>query len=353
MLVKHKVLIAGAGMAGLVAAVRARELGASPTVLEKGDRPGGSMYLSSGVVWRYREWDEFRRQCPNGDPVLQRLVWERLDDALAWLELRGAEAVERTTSNPLTTGMRFEPRALTETLARRVDGIQLHQPLRELPDGVPVILATGGFQGDRDLVREHITPEADALVLRANQFSRGDGLRVGLRAGARLSDGMAEFYGRNLAAAPQIPAERFVSLGQLYARYATVVNSRGETFETRNWSEIDVVQWTARQPGARAWYRVPAAALGERVRKRTVGEMVEAARAAGAAVEERPGEVVVPVVAGITTTLGGLRIDELARAADGLYVAGADAGGISTGGWASGLASALVLGLVAAESALA
>jgi hypothetical protein len=35
-----------------------------------------------------------------------------------------------------------------------------------------------------------------------------------------------------------------------------------------------------------------------------------------------------------------------------VWVAGADAGGISTGGWASGLASALVLGLVAAESAL-
>ena len=35
-----------------------------------------------------------------------------------------------------------------------------------------------------------------------------------------------------------------------------------------------------------------------------------------------------------------------------LYAAGADVGGISTGGWSSGLASALVLGLVAAESAL-
>ena len=36
----------------------------------------------------------------------------------------------------------------------------------------------------------------------------------------------------------------------------------------------------------------------------------------------------------------------------GLYAAGADAGGISAGGYASGLASALVFGLVAAESAL-
>src|SRR5919204_6335347 len=73
-------------MAGLVAAARARELGARPTVLEKGDRPGGSMLLSSGVIWRFRTFDEYRAECPSGDPALQRLVTERLDDALHWLE---------------------------------------------------------------------------------------------------------------------------------------------------------------------------------------------------------------------------------------------------------------------------
>jgi succinate dehydrogenase/fumarate reductase flavoprotein subunit len=225
--------------------------------------------------------------------------------------------------------------------------------LRQLPSGIPVVLATGGFQADRELVRRYITPEADALLLRANPWSEGDGLRLGVEAGARLSAGMDEFYGRNLAAVPQISLEDFVRLGQLYARHATVVNSRGETYETRTWSEVDVAQWTARQPAARAWYRLPRAKLGESVRDRTIGEMVDAARKAGAAVEEHDGEIVVPVRAGITTTLGGLGIDEQARIADGLFAAGADAGGISTGGWASGLASALVLGLVAAESAVA
>ena len=36
---------------------------------------------------------------------------------------------------------------------------------------------------------------------------------------------------------------------------------------------------------------------------------------------------------------------------EGLYAVGADVGGISTGGYASGLAAALVLGRAAAESA--
>jgi fumarate reductase flavoprotein subunit len=108
-----------------------------------------------------------------------------------------------------------------------------------------------------------------------------------------------------------------------------------------------VVQETARQPGAVAWYEVDAAALEE------VADRVEYARRLGAPVEPRDGGVAVRVRASITHTIGGLRVDERGRVvgADGLWAAGADAGGSSTGGYASGLASALVLGLAAAEDA--
>ena len=346
------VVVAGAGMAGLVAAARARELGADVLVLEKGDRPGGSMFLSSGVVWRYRDWDRFRAECPGGDPELQRLVWEGLDDDLDWLESLGAPVVVRETGNPLTTGIRLDSRKLTATLASRAGDLRLREPLTELPEGVPVILATGGFQGNPELVRRHITAEAPNLVLRANPWSAGDGLRLALAHGAEPSAGLDEFYGRNLAAAPQISSGGFVPLAQVYAKFARVENLRGERYEPRTWSEIDVVQWTARQPRARARYVVPAAALREPVRERTVGDVIETARRAGAPVEQRDGETVVEVVAGITTTLGGIRIDERARAAEGLYAAGADVGGISTGGWSSALAAALVLGKIAAEDAI-
>jgi len=57
-------------------------------------------------------------------------------------------------------------------------------------------------------------------------------------------------------------------------------------------------------------------------------------------------------VAGVTTTLGGLAIDEHGHVADNVYACGADAGGIATGGYASGLAAALVFGRVAARAAL-
>jgi succinate dehydrogenase/fumarate reductase flavoprotein subunit len=346
-------VVAGGGMGGLCAAAHARELGADVVVLEKGDRPGGSMLLSSGVVWRHRELDRFREDCPAGDPELQRSLFERLDADLDWLESLGAEVTGRETGNPLTTGRRLDTRSLTGALVEAAGGVRLGEPLRELPEGGPVVLATGGFQANRTLVREHITPEADSLLLRAAPWSNGDGLRLGLAAGAEPSGGLDEFYGRNMPAPPaRVRKDDFVHLAQLYAHHATVTNARGERFEPRTWSEIDVVQWTARQPGARARYRVEERALGERARERTVGEMVDAAEQAGAPVTREDGAVTVEVVAGITTTLGGLRIDARGRAAERVYACGADAGGIATGGYASGLASALVFGRLAAQAAL-
>ena len=100
-------------MAGLVAAARMRELGVDPVVIEKGARPGGSMLLSSCVIWRHRRFEDFRAECPGGDETLQRLIWERLDDALAWLVRKGAPVVWEETRNPLTTGKRFEPRRVS------------------------------------------------------------------------------------------------------------------------------------------------------------------------------------------------------------------------------------------------
>jgi len=177
---------------------------------------------------------------------------------------------------------------------------------------------------------------------------------------------MDEFYGRNMPDAP-FDENQFVPLAQLYGRFARVFNERGEEFfagREVSWSETDLVQATARQPGARAWYVLDDDALEQRVRDRTVAEMVALAPTAVDPAElpfpaPSGARVAVRVAPGITHTIGGLRIDTQARVLDeamkpidGLYAAGADAGGISTGGYASGLAAALVLGRIAAESAL-
>jgi fumarate reductase flavoprotein subunit len=358
-------LIAGAGMAGLCAAARARELGGLPVVLEKGDRPGGSMLLSSGVIWRYRTLEDFRAQCPSGDPNLQELVFERLDEGLKWLESLGATVVTRETGNPLTTGARFDPRRLTEALVRAAGEVRLGETGTDTGTGTngSLVLATGGFQGDSELVERYVAPAA-ALRLRANPWSAGAGLRHALERGAALSGGLDEFYGRNMADV-DFGEPEFVFLAQVYGRHARVFNEQGEEFFDGevSWSEVDLVQATAHQPGARAWYVVDETALEQRVRDRTVAEIVAEAPTR-VDLSELPfpapaGAVAaVRVAAAITHTIGGLRVDEQARVLgedgnpiDGLFAAGADAGGISAGGYSSGLASALVLGRIAAESA--
>jgi succinate dehydrogenase/fumarate reductase flavoprotein subunit len=348
-------------MAGLVAALRAQELGALVHVREKLAEPGGAMALSSGVAWRYRDLSTFREQCPGGDPELQRLVFERAETAFGWLTGHGV-STSPWRANPLTVGVRFDPREAARALAERVERLRLSSPLEDLPAGAPVVLATGGFQADRTLVRRFVTANADRLTLRAAPGSTGDGLRLALGRGAGLSSGMDEFYGRSLPAPPaRFPPTAFVELSQLYARHAVVTTVDGEARPSNgvSWHETEVVQWIARAPGGRAWYLVPSRAFDLPAGRGTVREAVEAARRAGGRVEETDDGAAVLVTAGITTTLGGLRVDARARVLDrsdnpipDLFAAGADAGGISTGGYSSGLAAALVLGLTAAESAL-
>jgi hypothetical protein len=318
-------------MAGLVAAARLRELGLEPRVLEKGTRAGGSMLLSSCVVWRHVEWERFRTECPGGEEQLQRLIWDRLDDGLDWLEMLGAEPVWADTENPLTTGRRYDPVALTRMLAEAAGEIELETPLPEDAEP-PVLLATGGFPG-------RLARERD-LLLRANPWSDGDGLDYAVARGAATTAGMDEFYGRAMPAPPaRIREEDFVPLAQLYGREARVFTDDWSEITPRKvaWHENDLAQMI----GRRAWYCVA-----------ETNDRIEAARAAGGTVIAQELGLAVHVAGAVTHTIGGLQVDTEARVtgANGLWAAGVDAGGVATGGYSSGLAQALVLGLVAAES---
>jgi fumarate reductase flavoprotein subunit len=278
-----------------------------------------------------------------------------------------------------------------------------------------VILASGGFAGNQELVGRHIIGGPGGMRLRAHPWSTGDGFLAALAAGARESAGLDEFYGRNLPAPPaDFPPERFVEVSQLYGRYAVALNRNGERYadEAADWSETALTWATARQPGLRAWYLVDGMGLHQPVRERNVGEMVTIAREVGGTVLEvgSPNEladklaergmpdgkalrtlreynvavaegrttelspprsdpalpievppfVAVEVAPTITHTIGGLAVDEGCRvlrrsdgtALPGLYAAGVEVGGVSVGGYTSGLAAAVVFGRAAAESAL-
>ena len=433
-----RVTVVGGGLAGLVAARRALELDARVTLLEKGDRLGGSFVYSSGYVWSYKGLQTFREEAPGGDETLQRLILDRLETSLSWLEDLGAPVLSRETGNPLTIGIRFEPSPTVTALADRIaasgggvfPGTALESLARDTRGHVKgvrvvsggeswteeadaVILASGGFAANPELVRRHIVKGAGRMRVRAHPWSTGDGFLAALAAGARASAGLDEFYGRNLPAPPaDFPPERFVEVSQLYGRYAVALNRNGERYadEAADWSETALTRATARQPGLRAWYVVDGAGLRERVRESTVGEMVATAGKVGGTVLEAgsseelagrlaerglpadavlrtlhdynvavaggrtatlspprgepappvqvPPFVAVEVAPAITHTIGGLAVDggcRVLRASDnlalpGLYAAGVEVGGVSVGGYTSGLAAAVVFGRVAAES---
>jgi succinate dehydrogenase/fumarate reductase flavoprotein subunit len=435
-----RLITAGGGLAGLVAALQAVELGAQVNLLEKGDRLGGSFNYSSGYVWSYRDMETYRRQAPGGDPVLQKLILDRLEEGLIWLEDRGAPVLSRETNNPLTFGFRLDPERTVAVLAERILKLGGRISLSTALDGLiqdadgrvsgthavartgrwtemsdAVVLASGGFAGDPELVRRHIIGGPGKIRLRAHPQSTGDGFRAALAAGALESEGLEEFYGRNLPAPPaEFPPERFVEVSQLYGRHAVAINSNGERYadESADWSETALTRATALQPGLRAWYVLDSDSLQERVRERTVGEMVATARRVGgivlqeesleemadrladwgvvrenflrtidgynAAVKDDRSESLVPrrsapaapvctppfvaveIAPTITHTIGGIAVDggcRVLRRSDswpllGLYAAGVEVGGVSVGGYTSGLAAALVFGRAAATSAV-
>jgi hypothetical protein len=214
------------------------------------------------------------------------------------------------------------------------------------------VLATGGF-GKR-LARER------GLLLRANPWSEGDGLDFARARGARTTAGMDEFYGRAMPAPPaRIREEDYVPLSQLYGRWAWVHTNSGRviTPPSVSWSENDLAQLI----GPSAWYVLNDEGY-ELARDR-----VERARAAGGTVldaheipfETRPdARVAVHVSAAVTHTIGGIAVDGSMRLctptstspSTQVYACGVDVGGVATGGYASGLAQALVTGIVAAEA---
>jgi succinate dehydrogenase/fumarate reductase flavoprotein subunit len=280
------VVVAGAGMAGLCASVAALEAGARVITLEKGSRAGGSMLLSGGLIWTFSDQARLRREIAEGDAALQDLVVERLDESLAWLARQGVALGKQQDFMWYGLGRAAAPPAMTEALVRRLTAlggeIRLRTPLAELAgDGGEIralramtgqgpveleagafVLATGGFQGNAELLARHVTPHADELYLRANPWSSGDGLLAATAAGAAVTPWLDPFYGHALAAPPtRFGPDEFLHVTQRYGPLSVALNTAGRRFadESAGTGEESLNQAVARQPSATAVYVVDAA----------------------------------------------------------------------------------------------
>ncbi len=438
------VVVAGGGMAGLAAAVSCAEHGAEVELIEKADEPGGSAALSGGLVWTEPTLDRLLERNPLGDEQLNRILIENYDDSVSWLMDRGVEM-----SPPMTglfgtgRGRRIQPdmktfvatmleaaagagvevftgQSLDSVLlddAARVRGVRTRSATGFAErESRGVVLATGGFPANAEMLTRYVSPYADRLYPRCNPMSTGDGIEAGQRAGAASSSGMHAFYGHLLPAPPaSVEPDDFIGLTQYYSIHCLLVNKLGERFVDETEADEVNAQALAKQPDALGFI-VLDSRLADRVTapaadgfpevdrhgeiRRVGGRVLEAETLEGLAdeissaggngwrtaetveqfnrlvsvsperlpvpraqrrqpVEEGPF-VAVPVTPAVTFTEGGLRIDPSARVLDrsgrpidGLYAAGGDGGGVYHERYAGGLSLSLVFGRVAGETAAA
>ncbi len=275
------VIICGAGMAGLCAGVSATEAGARTLVIEKGSRVGGSMRMSGGTVWTAPSMEVMERFVPGGDRIRQEQLVRDITPGLEWLAVHGVP-LGGVIQGEFQTGREVDVDALTERL---VDVIEAHGgdvavgaalehlksdetgricglTVREADgrcstiDARAVVLATGGFQGNHEMLARWVGRYADRLLRRANPNSVGEGLLAAMAIGARTSPNLSTFYGHTMPAPPASPEPaRWTSVSAYFSQDAILVNKRGERFfdESRSMADEQAPGEIVQQPNARAF----------------------------------------------------------------------------------------------------
>lgn len=213
-------LVLGGGMAGLAAAARAAQAGASVVLVEKAAATGGSA-LYAGFIWTAPTVEVMGEVNPGGDMSLAARLVEGYAEAIDWVRSLGVDVGPAVTVLAYGRGRKTDMPQLLATCERvvrdsprcevmlgtqtrrllfddgRVSGAEVvsasggHRAI----DARFTLLATGGFGGDSELRERHIHRLARDLPLRANPHSTGDGLRLGLSAGAAFGKDGAGFYG--------------------------------------------------------------------------------------------------------------------------------------------------------------
>lgn len=428
-------VVLGSGMAGMTAAAYAASRGLRVVVIEKDDQTGGSAKISGGHYWTSATREHLKEECAAGDPRLLDTFFDRYPEGEQWIRSLGVTFTEQL--NVLHgVGWRFDAvdylrkceaivesrggwLVLNSTVSRllveagSVVGVMAHTAgdAEEVQIRVPaVLLATGGFQGDRLRLQRHLADNAWQLQLRSNPASTGDGLRLALAAGGTEAGDMASFYG-HLLPSPLVEfgPKDFIRYICLFSDSGLLFNLDGERFTDESLSDHRNAQAVARQNRARAVLLIDHNVRMTRASAAVVTgfyadiDRVEEARANGARVatsdttdglcnivaswgfdgsrirtsledglggqwtpsrRRAPEFATAPYYAievrpAITFTEGGIRIDSAARVLrgdgttiPGLYAAGADTGGLFNGGYGGGLAQACVFALAAVDSIL-
>jgi succinate dehydrogenase/fumarate reductase flavoprotein subunit len=432
-------LVFGGGMAGMTAAAKVASEGRTVLVVEKAPEIGGSTVLSGGKLWTAKSMELFEQETPGGNPALRQVVFDMFDEAVAWLRSTGITVADVSYHLHYGKGYDFDVVGYIDHCRRVVEhaggmiirGASADRLIVEDGgvegaivvdrDGETIVhapwtlLATGGFSGNPQLLECFVHRRAVGALARSNPNSTGDGMRLGVAAGAALSPFMKGFYGHVI----QSPVNKwgpreFRAYTQGGSIKGVMINRHGVRFCDESLGDHQNAQRILEQPDARAAILFDEAVRREEARTILAGTdtpidkvsiaMNEGARVAvgdsweavlkimegwgfarepgletilaynATAANQRqpqPGRVrelraydtapfyAIEGQAGVTATHGGLRVDDQARVLNaagkpvpGLLAAGADAGNIYGEGYAGGLAAGATFALLAARQVI-
>jgi len=459
------VIIIGGGIAGMVAANRAAQLGLKAIVLEQGSAEkylcntrytGGTFHLCLREITLDPELlhqlivettdgfvkDDLARLLANGGTkLIQWLQGEgirfmrasaseyhkwvlappgRSRPGLDW-EGRGGDVLLRTLEaqlvkrgGSLTRGVKAQ--SLISENGRCVGVVAQHQGKVCEWRGRAVVIADGGFQCNPELMEKYVSKQPGRMKQRNGGTAFGDGMRMAQALGAAIT-GTNRFYGHVLSKDaltndmlwpyPYLDAlvtagivvskegQRYTDEGRGGVSVANAVATLDDPlsstciFDHAIWEgpgrngliaanphlvKEDATVFEAGDLDALA----AKAGLNAPALKQTVADYNAALAASGDATEFKPADGIsrrskkykampivkppfyaVPMVSGITYTMGGIVINAYAQALredgsviEGLYAAGAATGGLEGGpqiGYVGGLAKSGITGLAAAE----
>ncbi len=459
------IIIIGGGIAGMVAANRAAQLGLKASVLEQGSADkylcntrytGGTFHLCMREITLDPELlrklilettdgfvkDDLARLLAHGGAHLIQWLQDegirflrasaseyhkwvlappgRSRPGLDW-EGRGGDVLLRTLEAQLikrggTLVRGAKALSLISENGRCVGVVAQHQGANQAWRSNAVVIADGGFQCNPELLGRYVSKRPDRMKQRNGGTAFGDGLRMAQALGAAIT-GANRFYGHVLSK-DALTNDRLWPYPYLDALVTAgiVVNKEGKRYTDEGRGGVSVANAVATlddplssscvfdhatweqtgrnglipanphlvKEGATVFEASDLDALASKAGldaanlKQTVAGYNVALAASGDAAEFKPADgcsrrnkkyqalpivkppfYAVPMVSGITYTMGGIVINKHAQALredssviDGLYAAGAATGGLEGGpqiGYVGGLAKSGITGLAAAE----
>ena len=230
---KHEcdVVIAGAGIGGLAAAVSAAEQGAKVILVEASKHVGGTSRFAAGAFGpRFgADWEKAYAKAPMSDPTLGKFVCDNWGSYLEWINGLGLVTEELAKGSPYVWmggkrpteegsksytdeylqqfGEIFTQKGGTTLLSTRAKELVTDTNgavvglIAEDAEGAfeikakSVILATGGWQCDKEMCTKYISRHADLGQAQCVPYLDGSGIKMGVEVGAQLSRSFGSYYG--------------------------------------------------------------------------------------------------------------------------------------------------------------